>query len=1071
MQLERYHIRRFLVILAAYFVTGFVGLQLQYHGTSQSMVWFPPGIGLALLILWGWRYFPALFLGSILTTIPAGIPVLAALLIGATSSFSITIPAIILRRFFRDDLLSSFRGLICFLVIGVVALPGFSALLGTTMAAINGLPEATDFTELWLSWALSGMVGILVTVPLIFQAFKHYWKSRTVGYYLELAFIATAAIIVSFTINSSAITSRPEYLFIFASLPFLIWSAARFGMLGATLINALITVTIVVFSATGSGSFMQLNSSAGVRDIHSYVFVVSLITLFLGFGAEKFGRIAKHAEDGRVSRDTQRLRLTLAIIVSVAGFGISTFAAVYTYNQLVAADRASIEQYRLAFEASLREELGVATDSLIAVRTLFEVHGDVSSSTFDAMISPWVSRRPGVAALEWAPHVEKRERNLIEETAELRGVTGFVIREEVDGKLQASAERDSYFPVFYIFPRSGNEKEIGYDLLSENSRRRAAETALQTGNITLTEPLDLFQSNSPIATSLAFLSVHRQRDRLGPPLGIAVGVLHLTDMISRAARVARIPIDFEIHLADLRTQGEHKLIYTNRPIDYALNHIQEEIEKPFNPNVSNFTFGYRDWTIVLHRSENKSFGLLYWQPWAIFVFGCTLSVLLLVYLRSLNRTEKHIVELVHRRTRELEDARQAAETAMNQAQQADRAKSEFIAHMSHEFRSPMTSILGYTQLANDSLDKGASPETLRHYLDIIRGAGRHVLSLIGDILDISKIEAGKLVLEEVPLDLHRLCREVESMMAVPASDQDNTLILDLSPQLPREVIGDPIRFKQVLTNLVSNAIKFTKHGTVELSVQPIATTNDTVSIRVSVRDQGIGIPPEKLESIFSAFTQVDTTTSRQYGGTGLGLAICQRMIQAMGGTIKVESKQDVGSHFWFEVTLPRSNPDALAKHDNKNAALSQQEEAHPPADRTHWNLLLVEDIKINRILAQKLLEQQGHTITTASDGQMALDLVASLDFDAVLMDLHMPVLDGMEATRKIRMSEDPVKASIPILALTADISNDNIEKFRESGFDAYCTKPLDIEAIETELSRLVHRKFEFRNKPPQTSDA
>lgn len=289
--------------------------------------------------------------------------------------------------------------------------------------------------------------------------------------------------------------------------------------------------------------------------------------------------------------------------------------------------------------------------------------------------------------------------------------------------------------------------------------------------------------------------------------------------------------------------------------------------------------------------------------------------------------------------------------------------------------------------------------------------------------------------------------------------------------MPREVIGDPVRFKQVLTNLVSNAIKFTKHGTVELSVQPIATTNDTVSIRVSVRDQGIGIPPEKLESIFSAFTQVDTTTSRQYGGTGLGLAICQRMIQAMGGTIKVESKQDVGSHFWFEVTLPRSNPDALAKHDDKNATLSQQEEAHPPADRSHWNLLLVEDIKINRILAQKLLEQQGHTITTASDGQMALDLVASLDFDAVLMDLHMPVLDGMEATRKIRMSEDPVKASIPILALTADISNDNIEKFRESGFDAYCTKPLDIEAIETELSRLVHRKFEFRNKPPQTSDA
>lgn len=1063
MQLERYHIRRFLVILVAYFITGFVGLQLQYHGTNQSMVWLPPGIGLAFLTLWGWRYFPAVFLGSVLTTIPAGIPAMAAVPIGVTSTISIVIPAIILSRYFRADLLSGFKGLIAFLLIGVTAMPIFSALLGTGMAYVNGLPEATDFLQLWLSWALSGMVGVLITAPLIWRIREYPWKAKRFGHYLELAFIVAAATVVSATINLSAITSRPEYLFIFASLPFLIWSAVRFGLLGAALVNMLITITIVVFSAMGTGSFIQINSNDGIRDIHSYVLFVSLVTILLGFGSEKFGRIAKHAEDGRISQNTQRVRLTLAAIVTVVGFGISTISALYTYNQLVASDRATTEQYRLAFEASLREELGIATDSLIAVRTLFDVHGDVSANTFDAMIAPWVSRRPGVAALEWAPHVERRARALIEENAELRGVRDFAIREVVDGKLKVAQERDTYYPIFYVFPRSGNEKIIGFDLLSENSRRRAVETSLQTGNITLTEPIQLVQSSSAVVTSLAFLAVENRRDRTGPPLGVAVGVLRLTDMISRAARVARIPSDFEIHLADLRSEGDQKLIYTNRQASYALPHIEEELEKPFNPNVSNFTFGYRDWTIVLHQTVNNTAGLLYWQPWAIFVFGSTVSVLLLVYLRSLNRTEKHIVDLVYKRTRELEVARESAETAMNQAQQADRAKSEFIAHMSHEFRSPMTSILGYSQLAADSLEKELSVDTLRSYLSTIRSAGKHVLSLIGDILDISKIEAGKLVLEEVPLNVHRLCEEVTSMMLVPARAQENKLQLDIDPNMPRWVVGDPVRLKQVITNLVSNAIKFTKYGNVHIAAMPLEVSDTQLTFRISVRDEGIGIPQHKLDSIFEAFAQVDTSTTRRYGGTGLGLAICQRMIQAMGGLIKVESTEGKGSQFWFDLTLPRSSEEDANTFDadQKSKDGSDTDEKAPVAS---WNLLLVEDIEINRILAQKLLEQEGHNITPAANGQVALDILAEQDFDAVLMDVHMPVLDGLEATRQIRQFDNPLKSTTPVLALTADISNDNLSTFREAGFDAFCTKPLDISAINRELTRLEGRMLSERRK-------
>jgi len=310
------------------------------------------------------------------------------------------------------------------------------------------------------------------------------------------------------------------------------------------------------------------------------------------------------------------------------------------------------------------------------------------------------------------------------------------------------------------------------------------------------------------------------------------------------------------------------------------------------------------------------------------------------------------------------------------------------------------------------------------------------------------------------------------MMLVPARAQESTLELDIDPKLPRHVTGDPVRLKQVLTNLVSNAIKFTKQGKVLILVQALDITEDAVSFRISVRDEGIGIAQNKLEAIFDAFTQADTTTTRRYGGTGLGLTICQRMVQAMGGRVQVESQEGKGSRFWFDLTLPRSSEIDVARQEGQTAnpddARSEKAEA---ADPGAWNLLLVEDIEINRILAQKLLEAQGHTITTAADGQIALDILAGADFDAVLMDLHMPVLDGIEATRRIRAFDDPVKATIPVLALTADISNDNLENFHETGFDAYCTKPLDIAMIDAELARLIHRKFDARlarNETPAT---
>ncbi|NIY76952.1 response regulator [Thalassospira sp. HF15] len=1070
--MQRHHIVRYLVIILAYVVTGYASIHMPYFGTDVTLIWPPAGIILAALIFWGWRYFPAVYIAAFLLNTIIAHTIGAMIFVAMGTTIAALVPALLIARFAQPYPFTRLRDIAVYLVAGGVLGPILAATLGALNVSIFDVGNFEQFEMLWLGWFKGDVVGVLVVGPLVLRLLNWRIKPRPLLHHGELLFIGVACVVLASAVQTTPLSARPEFLLIFVTLPCVIWGTIRYGFLGAVVTNALIAADIITLAALGNTTFVGTDLRTGIDSLFGYIIASSIGALLLAVVLERISLVTMRARDGSLSDDVHRLRRALAVFIGIIGFGVSGFAAWYTHNQLDEADRLATEQYRLAFEASLREELGRATDALIAVRTLFDVHGSVSATTFDAMVAPWINRRPGVSALEWAPYVERRARALVEETAELRGVENFEIREIIDGGSRISEERDSYFPVFYVFPRSGNEQRIGFDLASEPARRRALETALTTNNVTLTQPLPSVQTDGPLVSSLAFLAVKNHRDPAGPPLGIAVGVLRITDMITRAARVARIPVDYGLYLTDAKISGKEGLLFhSSHDAEHALEDINAERAIPFNPNVSNFTFGYRDWIVVLHRHQGGFNSLIYWQPWAIFVFGSMITILLLIYLRSLNRTEKHIVDLVTTRTRELEDARAAAENAMNQAQQADRAKSEFIAHMSHEFRSPMTSILGYTQLASDSLDHDVQPETLRSYLSTIRGAGRHVLSLIGDILDISKIEAGKLVLEEAPLDLHQLCEEVVSMMLVPARARENTLELKIEPDLPRYVMGDPVRLKQVLTNLLSNAIKFTKYGNIQLIAEPLEITDDTVSFRIAVRDEGIGIAGNKLDTIFDAFTQADTTTTRRYGGTGLGLTICQRMVQAMGGKIEVESQEGRGSHFWFDLTLKRSSEPALTEHEGN---------AHPPEQAStdtaetsspgSWNLLLVEDIEINRILAQKLLEQQGHTITPAADGQIALDILASTDFDAVLMDLHMPVLDGIEATRQIRKFEDPVKATIPILALTADISNDNLESFHETGFDAYCTKPLDIEMINTELARLASRKLSARQQQNDTAD-
>jgi len=378
-------------------------------------------------------------------------------------------------------------------------------------------------------------------------------------------------------------------------------------------------------------------------------------------------------------------------------------------------------------------------------------------------------------------------------------------------------------------------------------------------------------------------------------------------------------------------------------------------------------------------------------------------------------------------------------TARRKAEEASRAKSDFLANMSHEIRTPMNAILGLTRLALRRVQDGE----VRGFLEGVAEAGSNLLAILGDILDFSKIEAGQMELCEEVFDpaehLARCLRGVEEQ----ARRKGLALNLDMDGNIPPLARGDTVRLRQVVDNLLGNAVKFTASGSVTLSARMDALGH---VLELTVSDTGIGIASDKLDIIFDTFTQADSTTTRRFGGTGLGLAITRRLLAMMGGVISVESAPGRGTQFHVRVPLGR----VQEPHDMTHAAQS----SCPGRPRARGlRILLAEDEPSNRLFARTFLEEDGHAVTEAHNGEQALELLAQAPFDLVLMDVTMPVMDGLEATRIIRSGGLPgVNPDLPVVGLTAHAVKGDRERFLEAGMNACLVKPLDLDALRRVLS-------------------
>lgn len=686
----------------------------------------------------------------------------------------------------------------------------------------------------------------------------------------------------------------------------------------------------------------------------------------------------------------------------------------------VAQDRAEV----------LRGQIMRSLEVLHAIASLYDTRGEVTRPEFAKFVAGALARQPELQALAWDPRVAGADRAIWEQRAHDEGFPSFHFTEEHDGATLIPATfRDEYFPVFYLETLQKNAAAFGFDVGSEPRRRHALEQARDLGEVIATPSLRLAQEPGSQLGFLVFqplyegapTSLEQRRSQLR---GFAVAVFRVGDLVSSALR----SMEAKGLAATIADEADGSVLY-GQPAPASERTWDTVLEIAGRRWIVRFT------PTVAFRSPAIS-----WQSSAALFAGLAFTLLAAAFLWNNARRTAQIAQSNAALLAEV-DIRKRAESS---AEAASRAKSEFLANMSHEIRTPMNAILGYSQIL--LRDNGLHPFQ-RDALATISSSCDHLLHLINEILDLSKIDAGRMELDIADFDLVALVRELTALFQHPCEEKQLGLRVEgLDGLRALTVHGDSGKLRQVLINLLGNAVKFTARGRVSLRIE--RGENDLWKFAVS--DTGVGIPEEALGTIFKPFQQ--GPGARGHGGTGLGLTIARRQVGLMGGTLEVASTPAAGSTFFFTLSLPVST--------SRASSVSEAGEIERLAAGSQVRALIVDDIRENREVLSTLLAAIGCEIVLAENGRQALEAVSVSHPDIVFMDMRLPEIDGLEATRRI-VSDYDIEG-LKVVAMSASVLAHEREMYLKAGCDDFIAKPFRSARLYECLQNLLGVEFEYK---------